>query len=317
MLSDRFAGNHECIGRLEKQIESGRLPHAIALCGESGTGKSTLAVLLAAAACCRGEGRPCFECAACRKVLSGSHPDVEIRDAEAGPDAFVKKSVSGFKNDIYILANEAGLKVRIIENAGSLGTETVNAILKVIEEPPQPVLYIATAASPGQLLPTLRSRFVCCSLRAPEPEEAAERIAELAGCGRAQALETARRFGGNIGRSAAYLTDPSVRKLYDAAAGIIGAAAEYDAYGLSRMLLDTGDDKRERQRLLETLRGQLGTLLRGPAAPGVSVSERAAERISGERALRMTEALSDGLELLESNCPGESVMMLTALALSE
>ena len=90
MLSAHFAGNNTVITRLEHLVASGRISHAILLAGESGTGKSTLAKLLAQAAVCKSDNKPCGVCTACKKVMAGSHPDIRIFN-DTGP--FKKKEL--------------------------------------------------------------------------------------------------------------------------------------------------------------------------------------------------------------------------------
>jgi DNA polymerase-3 subunit delta' len=125
MLSNRFAGNSATVTRLEHLIASGRMPHAILLAGESGTGKSALARLLAEAAVCKNANKPCGICAGCKKAQSGSHPDIRVFNGE---EAFKKKHVADFKYELYLIPNEADTKVYICEDAWDVSPEVSNAL---------------------------------------------------------------------------------------------------------------------------------------------------------------------------------------------
>ena len=120
--------------------------------------------LLAAGILCRSSGkRPCGECASCRKIEHGAHPDViTVRRTEDAKGALKKEitvdQIREVSVDAYILPNEADRKVYIIEEADRMNLNAQNAALKLLEEPPNGAVLLLCVTNPSALLPTVRSR---------------------------------------------------------------------------------------------------------------------------------------------------------------
>ena len=100
-------------------------------------------------------GEPCGVCGCCSKIDAKAHPDCIIlaSDTKTGVDDI--RSVVG---EAYLATNEADFKVFILEDADEYNVQSQNALLKIIEEPPNGVRFILTASSAGAILPTVRSR---------------------------------------------------------------------------------------------------------------------------------------------------------------
>lgn len=166
---DALPGNARLKENLAAAFKQNRISHGYLICSPEGSGKQTLANLLAAAAVCRGDGRPCCVCSDCRKALSGLHPDViTVDDPE-------KKTVSvdlvrQARADMYVRPNEAERKVYIFPRAQDMRTEAQNALLKVLEEPPAYGMFLLLSDMPEKLLPTIRSR--CVELKLQEKPDA-------------------------------------------------------------------------------------------------------------------------------------------------
>lgn len=168
MSFDALLGNEQLKSNLTRSIRRGHISHFYLLSGPKGSGKHTLAGLLSAALMCRGENAPCLSCPSCRKVLAHTHPDViTVDDPE-------KKTVSvslvrEAKSQIYIRPNEGDKKIYIFPRAQDMGLEAQNALLKVLEEPPEYGVFLLLTDNPQKLLPTVRSR--CTELKLlPLPE---------------------------------------------------------------------------------------------------------------------------------------------------
>ncbi len=153
----------------------GRLGHAYILsCPDPETLEAAVS-WLSAAYVCTGEGqKPCLRCAACRKALAGIHPDV-IRVAPAdGKKGITVDQVRTARKEAYIMPGEAEHKVLILEQAQTLNDSGQNALLKILEEGPSFLAILFLTEEPEQLLPTIRSRCECLSLRPAEDAEEAE-----------------------------------------------------------------------------------------------------------------------------------------------
>ena len=161
----RFQG--EEINALRRQIEEGRLVHALLISGEAGTGKRTLAKLLAAALLCESEARkPCGECSACRLAMAGEHPDITIiekgvplsKDTAKGRSSIPVDDIREMIRLCSQYSFEGGNRIVIIQDAENMTTQAQNCLLKILEEPPEHTFFLLTSGHPDQLLTTIRSR---------------------------------------------------------------------------------------------------------------------------------------------------------------
>ena len=154
-----LAGNPRIRQMLENRRED--LPHACIISGPVGSGRHTLAGLLCAAMVCLEEDRnrrPCGVCGACKKAVSGIHPDITVI---TGPDEgkpITVAQVRDMRNDAYIRPNEGRRKVYVLENAGELRPDAQNAMLKLLEEGPEYAAFLLLCENPGSILQTIRSR---------------------------------------------------------------------------------------------------------------------------------------------------------------
>ena len=171
-------GNKELKERMGQLITAGKLPHALILEGGNGIGKRFFARRLAAALVCRKKHEniatlPCMSCTACRKVMDGLSPDIHYISrgdkTTIGVDA-----IRAIRSDMYLSSAEEDKKVYIIEDAHTMTVAAQNALLIVLEEPPENVHIILTAESCEALLLTIRSRAQLARMTALTKEELSE-----------------------------------------------------------------------------------------------------------------------------------------------
>lgn len=228
-----FVGNIRVIEQLGRLIDSKRFPHALIIEGEHGLGKKTLARKLAGALVCRNEERPCGECKQCRKAGQGIHPDIIEHIAEGGSNSFHVDVIRNIVNDAFMSPNEADYKVYILGNAECMNVSAQNALLKILEEPPEYVVFIMTVSSKSMLLETVLSRSVVVSLEGVDIQKGAQYIAahsdnadvSLA----ARQLET---FNGNIGKALGSLQNDKVSEITDICLNICNALVSDSEYAL-------------------------------------------------------------------------------------
>ncbi len=165
----QLAGNARLKENLSAALSRGHISHFYLLCGSEESGKHTLARLLAAAILCENGDKPCCKCASCRKVLAGTHPDVITVDDPEKKTVTVDM-VRQARSDVYIRPNEGSHKIYLIPRAHTMLDPAQNALLKVLEEPPQYGVFLLLSDTPEKLLPTVRSRCTCLVLEEPEQQ---------------------------------------------------------------------------------------------------------------------------------------------------
>ncbi len=157
MSFDNLLGNEQLKADLLQSLRRGRASHFYLICGPEGSGRHTLARLLAAALMCEGGQPPCGACDHCRKVLGGVHPDfitVDDPEKKTVPVDLIRQA----RADIYIQPNEGRRKIYLFPRAQDMGVPGQNALLKILEEPPKYGVFLLIAGNPEALLPTVRSR---------------------------------------------------------------------------------------------------------------------------------------------------------------
>lgn len=163
---ESVVGQQHIVSTLEHAITEGRLSHAYLFCGPRGTGKTTMARILAKALLCRNaeaaraEGAsgcmPDGTCEECELIAEGNHPDVYELDAAS------RTGVDNVREEIINSVNFAPVrgkyKIYIIDEVHMLTTAAFNALLKTFEEPPAHVIFVLCTTDPQKILETILSR---------------------------------------------------------------------------------------------------------------------------------------------------------------
>ena len=155
-------GNERLKENLSGSLRRDRVSHFYLIAGPAGSGKHTLARMLAAGLLCQGSDMPCGQCPACRKVFAGTHPDfitVDDPEKKTVPVDLIRQA----RADIYIRPNEGKRKIYLFPRAQDMGVPGQNALLKILEEPPSYGVFLLLTDNPEKLLPTVRSR--CTELK--------------------------------------------------------------------------------------------------------------------------------------------------------
>lgn len=205
MNLNALAGNSALKEQLSAQEKGRGLSHAYLISGPAGSGKRTLAQLLAAGMLCSASGeKPCGNCSSCKKVFGGIHPDV-IQVGADGKDISVSQARDA-RADAYVRPNEGTRKIYIFHNTQNMTVPAQNALLKLLEEGPAYATFLLLTENPGAVLTTIRSR---CEGVALTPVSAAEAEYELARrfpqVSREVRHAAARRCGGLLGHAIAEL----------------------------------------------------------------------------------------------------------------
>lgn len=234
-------GNARLKENLRHSVDSGRLSHFYLISGPRGSGKRTLARLLAAAAVCRGEKKPCLSCPACRKAMTDNHPDI-ISVVDPDRKAVPVKLVRQYRDDVYIKPNEAEKKVYIFPQ--ELGPEGQNALLKILEEPPAYGLFLLLAENPQQILTTVRSRCTLLQMESLPKELLLSQLQkQFPNADREQLQAAAERSGGYLGQAAELLREGEVISARTQA--FAKAFLERDPVAMTRLMVGMEKTKRD------------------------------------------------------------------------
>jgi len=174
---------------LKGAIARGRVAHGYLLCGPRGTGKTTLARVLAMALNCerRGapelQGEPCGHCVSCQRIWSGS-ASLDVVEIDAASNRGVDDARELRERAMYAPSGENGYKVYIVDEAHMLTREAWNALLKILEEPPPRVVFVFATTEPqkiAQMAAPVLSRLQRFDLKRIGPAEIRERLASVLG----------------------------------------------------------------------------------------------------------------------------------------
>ena len=150
-------GQDHIVKTLQNQIGSGRIGHAYLFCGTRGTGKTTVAKILARAVNCEHpvDGSPCGECPSCRQIAAGTSLNVVEIDAASNNGV---ENIREIREQVQYPPTEGKYRVYIIDEVHMLSTGAFNALLKTLEEPPSYVIFILATTEVHKIPITVLSR---------------------------------------------------------------------------------------------------------------------------------------------------------------
>ena len=309
-------GNARLKQNISDSVNAGKAVHFYLISGPRGSGKHTLAKLLAAALQCESAQKPCCSCPACRKVLSGTHPDyVTIDDTEK---KFVPVDlIRSAREDMFIRPNEGKKKIYLFPRAQDMLPPSQNALLKILEEPPAYGVFILLTDNAEKLLPTVRSRCTELSLTAL-PENVLRPALEKA-CPQA----TPQQITGAIGRSGGYLGQAMAlleqsEESSESTLQFLKAYAGSDALGLMQVLVPM--EKWKRDVLVAELEQWLLSLSNALCArSGVTATQPMADAIgasrSGKDIMNAINALQKAIDYAQRNISPGAICGYLAWAL--
>lgn len=176
---DDVVGQLAVTQTLKTQLQSGRLSHAYLFTGSRGTGKTSSAKILAKAVNCENpqDGNPCNCCSACKAIDSGACMDVLEIDAASNNGV---DNVRDLRDDAVYMPSQVKMRVYIIDEVHMLSISAFNALLKIIEEPPEHLLFILATTELHKVPATILSRCQRFSFRRISQEDIAARLQYVA-----------------------------------------------------------------------------------------------------------------------------------------
>ena len=239
---DEVKGQDAVVTTLKNQIRSGRIGHAYLFCGSRGTGKTSVAKILAKAVNCENptDGCACGICNSCRNIEEGSSTNVIEIDAASNNGV---DNVREIRDEVAYRPAEGKYRVYIIDEVHMLSAGAFNALLKTLEEPPEYVIFILATTEPHKIPATILSRCQRYDFHRITPADMVKRLKELmAGEGieaEEKALKYIARKADGAMRDAISLFDQSVSSLNGKKLGYedaLKALGTVDSEILSRFL---------------------------------------------------------------------------------
>ena len=300
-----FLGNDAVKARLSGAFASGRVAHSYLICGPVGSGKHTLTRILCAAMQCEGRGEkiPCGICSGCRKALEGVHPDIITVD-DPEHKSMTVEPIRAARSDMFIRPNEGKRKIYIIPRGQDMNESAQNALLKILEEPPDYGVFLILSTNAERLLPTIRSRCAELQLGPVEQHEALPFLRQRM----PDKPDGILRAGGFLGQVLTLLQDaedePFVRQF-------AAAYAARDRMALLRILLPM--EKAKREQLLPALQ-QLRACICGALAQrgGLDAASESAAQIvasrSGSELMQASDSIQTAIDALMANASAGAVV---------
>ena len=280
-MLERIAGNEELKSSIRRMLEGRRLTHSVLLVGEAGLGAGFAARCVAADYLYPQGGAPAEallrgEC--CRAVAKAGKRDsgqIEtgiVREAISvtgmgSGGRYLVGQVTAMRSEIFNTSLSAEGRAVLLYHVERMNEESANALLKVMEEPPEGVLFLLTADSLAGVLPTIRSRCISFAVAPVSPEDCA-RYCTAQGVGAKDAALYSALFDGHIGTVLAAARDEVRREQVDRALALAKAAAARDSYAAAVLLAAYEKDKAGASALLADFRAVAAAGLRdSPHSP--------------------------------------------------
>ncbi len=255
-------GQKHIIKILKHQIETDTVSHAYLFCGTRGTGKTTVARLLAKAVNCTSKGeRPCGRCPNCEAIARGSFMDVIEIDAASNNGV---ENIRELRESVKYPPQAGSKKVYIVDEVHMLSSGAFNALLKTLEEPPENVIFILCTTEPQKLPQTILSRCMRLDFKRVPQDILAADMREIAD------------------QRGVSISEGAIRLLAANADGSVR-----DGLSILDQVLASGDKEIDRDKVLEYL-GTVGTEF------FTELTELVSQRNTGEALALLDKALSDG-----------------------
>ncbi len=230
----RLYGKDKLKQQLDMTARSGRLPHAILLHGERGTGKRVMANYIAKLFLCGAP--PCEDCAVCTKINTDAHPDVIFVKRECGGKYNLDETGKGglvsmrrIMESVVIKPNDGDVKVYIFEDSDEMSVQIQNTLLKIIEEPAPFLRFVFTCENTDSIIETIRSRVTDLEVPVPSIGDCTQYLTDNGNTPQ-HSRELAEMLSGNIGKCLDVLSGEGDTPFMETARKTAAAIARKDGF---------------------------------------------------------------------------------------
>ena len=260
---EEVKGQDHIVKTLKNQVRAGRAQHAYLFCGTRGTGKTSVAKIMAKAVNCEHpvDGSPCNECASCRAIAAGNSMNVIEIDAASNNGV---DNIREIVEEVRYRPTQGNFKVYIIDEVHMLSAGAFNALLKTLEEPPSYVIFILATTESGKIPTTILTRCQRYDFRRIDQETMIARMRELTERENVEAEERALRF---VARSADGSMRDALSLLDQCMAFYMGETLTYEKALSALGAVDT-----------DVFGELLGEIIAGNAGRAVLIFEKIIER---------------------------------------
>lgn len=308
----KIYANKALYDMLIRQINNEQMCHAYLLYGKNGIGKKTLSRFIAQGVLCRGEVKPCNNCSSCHKILTGNHPDLYFLESKDTKNSIHIDEIREIRQNAYVSPNESKYKVYIIPNAENMSIGAFNALLKVLEEPPETAMFILTAQSKSAVPSTILSRCIPYALFPLTDLECIEALNDiLPDVDKVKKVEAVAIADGILGRAIEILTNENNDELDSIKDSIIDGIIKMDEYMILKALSLIKSDR----QLFSSLIDEVLVTIRAGILVKLSAKEYADQRqkalafsLTKDKSLKLFEIFQNAIRLNEGNA---SLTLLT------
>lgn len=215
---------------IRSMVNKDRIVNSFLIYGEKGLGKKTAADYISASLLCEEKsGVPCGKCRSCKMILHKTHPDVIYAESRGKSGNYKIDTLREIVENAPIMPNEGRFKIYIIADMDNTLVPAQNALLKLIEEPPDHCIIILTAGARSSLLPTIISRVISLSVHEVSKDTCEKALFQF-GYKAEDIKNCIEILGGNIGKCKSYLNGEDIVDAVTITKNITDALITADEY---------------------------------------------------------------------------------------
>lgn len=237
-------GHEDIVKHFKSSIELGKVSHAYILNGEKGSGKKTLAAVVAKSLQCEsGEPDPCGTCKSCLQAESGNQPDIIWVKHDKPNVISVDEIRTQILNDIDLKPYSSRYKIYIVPDAQLMNPQAQNALLKTLEEPPEYAIIMLLTNNVDKFLPTIISRCIVLNFRPVEPLHMIDYLVNQIGVDKEKAIFCTNFAQGNLGKAVRLAISPDYNEIKEDSLRLLRRVQDMDMEEIIQAVRNMGKYK--------------------------------------------------------------------------